>query len=301
MSAHNFTLEGQSTITGWENFPASTVLSRDGTSIGYHQLGGGPGLVIVHGAMSSGYNHLQLAQALADGFAVCIPDRRGRGSSGPSGASYGLETEVEDLDALVSETGARCIFGVSSGGIIALQAALSLPGIHKVAVYEPPLSLSRPAAAAVLNRYDQEMAEGRAGAALVTGMKAAQMGPPIFNVIPNWLLEPLVNLAMKREDKDGPGGYIPMRALAPTLHNDFQLVAEASGDIERFKAIRSDVLLLGGSKSPAYLRTALAGLGQTLPHARRTELLGLGHEATWNADRGGQPEKVAQELRLFFT
>jgi hypothetical protein len=33
------------------------------------------------------------------------------------------------------------------------------------------------------------MAQGKVAAALITGMKGAQMGPPIFNVMPRWLLE----------------------------------------------------------------------------------------------------------------
>jgi pimeloyl-ACP methyl ester carboxylesterase len=250
--------------------------------------------------MSSAYNHLQLAEALADSFTVCLPDRRGRGSSGPSGTGRRIEKEVEDLDALLSETGSHYVFGVSSGGIISLQAALDLPEIQKVAVYEPPLSLSRAEATAVLSRFDEQMAKGKVGSALLTGMKAAQMGPPIFNKMPSWLLAPLVNMAVRNEDKRGSGGYIPMRALAPTLHDDFQLVAEASGELERFRAITAETLLLGGSESPAYLKTALDLLERDLPHARRTELPGVGHAAAWNADRGGQSERVAQELRGFF-
>ena len=42
------------------------------------------------------------------------------------------------------------------------------------------------------------------------------------------LLELLTRLAMAQEDKRGTDGYVPMRALARTLHHDFQLVAETS-------------------------------------------------------------------------
>jgi len=37
-----------------------------------------------------------------------------------------------------------------------------------------------------------------------------------------------------------------------------------------------------------------------LPQVRRVEFPGLGHEATGNVDRRGQPELVAKELRQFF-
>lgn len=62
---------------------ASSALSRDGTAIGYRLIGHGPGLVVLHGAASSAYNHLQLAGELSDAFTMILPDRRGRGLSGP--------------------------------------------------------------------------------------------------------------------------------------------------------------------------------------------------------------------------
>ncbi|HEY9376999.1 MAG TPA: hypothetical protein VIQ02_07885, partial [Jiangellaceae bacterium] len=126
------------------------------------------------------------------------------------------------------------------------------------------------------------------------------MGPPIMNVLPGWLIEPLTKLAMAQEKKGGTNGYVPMRTLAPTLHYDFAMVAETSGSLERYRAIAADVLLLGGSKSPAYLKQALDALETVLPAADRVALAGVGHAAAWNADRGGQPARVVDVLRPFF-
>ena len=50
-----------------------------------------------------------------------IPDRRGRGLSGPFGDNYNMRREVEDLDALLTETEAHNVFGLSSGGLIAIH------------------------------------------------------------------------------------------------------------------------------------------------------------------------------------
>jgi len=91
-----------------------------------------------------------------------------------------------------------------------------------------------------------------------------------------------------------------MRALAPALHYDFQLVVDMSDKLENFRTVRAEVLLLGGSKSPDYLKVALDALEKVLPHVTRVEFPGLGHAASWNTDRGGQPQPVAQELRRFF-
>ncbi len=72
-----------------------------------------------------------------------------------------MQKEVEDLEALLAKTGAYRVFGVSSGGLIPLQAARTLPSIHKVALYEPALIVNGSASMAFLARYDQEIAQGR--------------------------------------------------------------------------------------------------------------------------------------------
>lgn len=278
-----------------------SVTSADGTSIGYRRLGQGPGVLLLHGAMESAQSHIQLATALADSFTVYLPDRRGRGLSGPYPGDYGIRTEIEDMRALLAGTGARNVFGVSSGGIVCLHAALALSSIDKAAIFEPPLFLDPATPAALLARFDRELSEGRLAAALVTGMKGAQMGPAIFNAIPRRLLERLTTMAMAQDDKNRTEAYVPMRALAPTLRYDFQLVADASGSQEHFRAMRTRTLLLGGGKSPAYLKRALDALQQVLPDAARVEFPRLNHAASGNADRGGRPERVAQELRTFFS
>ncbi len=127
------------------------------------------------------------------------------------------------------------------------------------------------------------------------------MGPPIFNFVPRPLLQLLTRVAMAGEDRSARAGTVPMRALAPTLHYDGRVVLEMGGTLEGFSALRAEVLLLGGSRSPAYLKVALDALESVLPHVQRVELAGLNHGASGNRNRGGQPERVAQELRRFFS
>src|SRR6185437_9304493 len=237
----------QANTAARERYTTGAVTSRDGTMIGYRQIGHGPGVVLLHGAMESAQSHMRLAEALADAFTVYLPDRRGRGLSGPYGKDYSVQEDVDDVDALLTRTGAHNVFGVSAGGLIWLQAALTLPAIHKAALYEPALFVDG-APTAVLRRFDREMARGKVAAALVTGMKGARMGPPIFNAMPRWLLELLTKLAMASEDKKARADEITMRVLAPTLHYDFQLIVDMSGKLESFRAVHAEVLLLGGSK-----------------------------------------------------
>jgi pimeloyl-ACP methyl ester carboxylesterase len=281
-------------------FTAGSVTSKDGTTIGYRQLGDGPGLVVLHGAMESAQSHTQLAVALASSFTVYLPDRRGRGLSGPFGKDHRLQNDVDDLEAILTKTRASDVLGVSSGAIITLQAALTLPSLRRVAIFEPPLMFNG-APAALLRRYEDEIAQGKVASALVSGMLAAQMGPPIFNRIPRRPLEWLTNLGMSSEDRKAKSADVTMRMLAPTLHYDFQLVVETEGSLDSYRAITVEVLLLGGSKSPAYLKAAVDALATVLPMARRVEFPGLGHGATGNSNRGGRPELAARELRRFFT
>jgi len=283
-----------------ERYSTGSIVSKDGTTIGYRQLGQGPGLIVLHGAMESARSHMQLAEALAASFSVYLPDRRGRGLSGPYRKDHSIETDVQDMAALLAKTDTHDVMGVSSGAIIWLQAALTLPAIRRAVIFEPPLPINGSLPTDFVQRYEREIAQDEVAAALVSAMKGTQMGPPIFNIIPRGLLERLTTAMMASEEKKAGSDDVTMRMLAPTLHYDFQLATEMEGALERFKAIRAEVLLLGGSKSPAYLKAGLDALEKVLPHVTRVELPGLGHGATGNTDRGGRPERAAAVLRQFF-
>jgi pimeloyl-ACP methyl ester carboxylesterase len=277
-----------------------SVTSRDGTTIGYRRFGRGPSLVLLHGSASSGAHHVELARLLSDSFTVFVPDRRGPGLSGPYRTGEELQQELEDVAALLGAAGATFLWGLSSGACIALHAARTLPGIAKVGIFEPPLIPDRARAAAVLRQFDDEMARGKRAAAMITAMCGAEMGPAFFRALLKWLTARLVGMGMKQEAKQPTGEYPTMGELAPTLHYDFAVVTESSGRLDDYRSIRAEVLLMGGSKSPAFLKRALADLARVLPGAKRVELEGLDHAASWNSDRGGHPESVARELRRFF-
>ena len=172
-------------------YTTDSVTSKDGTTIGYRQLGSGPGLVLVHGGMESAQSHMQLAEALASTFTVYLPDRRGRGMSGPFGPDYSIQKEIEDIEALLTTTEAHFLFGVSASAVISLYAALVLPAVHRLAIFEPALIVNNSLPTDFIARMDNELALGETTSALVTGMKGAQMGPPVFNYVPRWLLNGL--------------------------------------------------------------------------------------------------------------
>ncbi len=278
-------------------YTTSSVPSADGTTIGYRQIGSGPGILLLPGGMLASQHYMRLATALASAFTVYVVDRRGRGLSGPHGDQYGMTKECEDVDALLAQTDTHFVFGHSSGGLIALQAALTLPRIHKVAVFEPPLSLHGSISTSWIPRFDREIAEGKLASALITFVKADNLSR-----LPRWVLLPLMKWYVQKEKQTLLPNDIPMEALIPTQRFDGLLVKEMDGSLENFAGMRADVLLLGGAKSPAFLRDIIDALNHTLPHVRRIEYPDLDHSAP-NQSRPNQkgPERIAGDLRPFFS
>ena len=125
--------------------------------------------MLIHGGMNAAQDLGDLASLLSDAFTVYVPDRRGRGMSGPFGPDHTIAKEVQDVRALLDHTGSRFVFGLSAGAVVALEAAAELPQISRLAVYEPPLTASADGASwNWIARYDREVAAGKLGAALVT-------------------------------------------------------------------------------------------------------------------------------------
>ena len=229
------------------------VTSTDGTTIGYRQLGKGVGVILLHGEMKTSHDLVALAAALSDAFTVYVVDRRGRGLSGPHGDRYSVDTEVRDVQALVAATGARSIFGLSAGALVALRAARVTPALERVALYEPPFSnpwLCAHELALSLRRGTRARpCGGRRG----DGHEGHGRRTPVRQA-PSPILVPLLSLVMRLQgDGDGDEDEVPIRALAPTLRYDIEIVTEMADTLDDYRALEARVLLLGGSRSPAFL------------------------------------------------
>src|SRR5439155_25280103 len=118
-------------------------------------------------AMQSARSNMQFAEALAPRFTIYLPGRRGRGLSGPYRKDHSIETDVEDMAALLAKSGAHDVMGVSSGAIIWLQAALTLPAIRKAVIFEPTLPINGLLLTAFVPRYAVGIAQGDVAASLV--------------------------------------------------------------------------------------------------------------------------------------
>lgn len=119
-----------------------TATSKDGTTIAFEQSGQGPVVIIVAGAIqyrAFDQGLAQLANLLAPHFTVINYDRRGRGDSTDT-QPYSVRREIEDIGAIIDEIGGEAfVYGISSGAVLAMEAAIALPEkIKKLAMYEAP-------------------------------------------------------------------------------------------------------------------------------------------------------------------
>ncbi|MBZ9706386.1 alpha/beta hydrolase [Mesorhizobium sp. ESP7-2] len=252
-----------------ENAKPSTqaVLSRDGTPIACERRGHGHPLILVDGALCSRTMGPSgpLAKALADNFTVFRYDRRGRGDSGDT-SPYAVEREVDDIEAVLRATGGEAyVWGMSSGAMLALMAAVRLPGIRKLALYEAPLIVddSRTTTQADWATIETAVAQGRRGEAIATFLKSVGM-PRLLIVFMK--LTPI---------------WRKLKSVAYTLPYDGAIVAgDQLGkplDPTRWASLRVPVLVTDGGKSPPWMQHGNRGLAEALPNASYRTLPGQNH------------------------
>jgi pimeloyl-ACP methyl ester carboxylesterase len=283
-----------------QKYTKGSVTSKDGTTIGYRQMGSGPGIIIMHGGISSSQYYMKFGAALSDEFTVYIPDRRGRGLSGPFGDNYSLSREVEDLEALLKKTGAKYIFGASSGGLISLKTSITYPNIHKIAAYEPVVYADKSEMDkfnASVQHFDMELSEGKKVTAMVDIAKSEEHPTGAFYKLPDFIMKIFFKLILLQDERSVKGDDVTIEDLMPTLKFDVQLVNETEGKLDNFKNVQSEVLLMGGSKSPLLLKNSLKTLNNLLPFVKRVELQGLDHDS---AQDYGKPEIIVQEIKNFY-
>jgi pimeloyl-ACP methyl ester carboxylesterase len=242
-----------------------TVVSRDGTPIAVQRSGSGPVLVLVVGAFCDRTSTAGLARLLAPAFTVVEYDRRGRGDSG-RGEGDDPAREVEDLAAVVQAAGgSAALYGHSSGGALALEAAAAGLPVTRLAVYEPPYDVDPDGTAPALrDAVRQRLAAGDPDGAAVRFLEVTGMSP-----------EALAGM------RAGPW-WPRVRALAPALVHDLALIGSARIPAERFAAIGCPTLVLSGGPDPSAPSPTGVAVAGAVPGARHRVVAGQGHavEAT---------------------
>ena len=243
-----------------------TVTSKDGTTIAYDQSGTGSAVILVDGALCyRAFGPMgPLATILAPHFTVITYDRRGRGESSDT-QPYALAREVEDIDALVKAAGGSAfVFGASSGGCLALEAAMKLGGkIKKLAMYEVPYSTEK-TAPQEWKAYRKQLAElltaNRRGDAVVLFMKF--VGTPAEQVD-----------GMRQAPM-----WSQFEQVAPTLAYDAAAVGDdRSVPVRRAASVTAPSLVMNGTIIP-FMRDSAEALAKAMPHAQHRTLEGQSHD-----------------------
>jgi pimeloyl-ACP methyl ester carboxylesterase len=247
-----------------------TAKSGDGTRIAYDVEGGGPPLILVGGAFSFRRykSWVQLFELLAPTFRVISYDRRGRGDSG-DGPEYAVEREIEDLDALIQVAGGSAhVFGMSSGGVLALRAAAAGVRFDRAVVYQPPFGIDASGHLPPADFGSRLGAHAAAGdrAATASYFMRQGMGAPRVLVGLLRLARPI---------------WRNLESVALTLPYDYAVMGETVQGKpladEPWGAIPTPTLIVDGGKSGASLRRASDALAARMPNAERRTLAGQGH------------------------
>lgn len=260
------------------------VESADGTQIAVDREGQGPALILVDGAFGHrafGPN-VKLAPLLAQRFTVYRYDRRGRGDSGDT-PPYAVEREVEDLQAVIAEAGGTAhVYGISSGGVLALEAANRITGIDKLALYELPFVVddSRPPVPVDFASHLGDL------------VRAGKRGEAVDYFMARGVAVPGIFVAMLRVMP----GRSKLKSVAHTTPYDAALLGDSGSGRPlphgRWPA-ESRTLVTVGGKSPAWMRTGMQALSEVLPNAELRVLEGQTHLV--------KPKVLAPVLEEFFT
>jgi len=245
----------------------------------------------------------QLAELLGEHFTVYNYDRRGRGEStdASDAASFVKEREIEDVQALIEDAGGKAmLFGVSSGGGVALETAAVTPGVTKVVVYEVPLIVddSRSPVLDYEGHSKKLVAEGKLDELM------NEYIPHVFGMLEQSddteqeQAQSAPEQPAEAQDQDDQGQAMmeAMYAVLPTIPHDAAFVGRfmtgkplSAADWAKVKV---PVLVTDGGASPAWLHNAAEALGKALPVATRHTFEGQTHMF--------DPEVLAPVISDFF-
>jgi len=237
------------------------VVSADGTPIAVWRSGGGPPLVLVHGAAADHSRWAPVLPALEERFTVLAVDRRGRGRSGDA-EEYSLAREAEDVVAVVEWAGEGVsVLGHSHGGVCALEAALLTDRIRKLVLYEPPMGFLK-APPHVVERLDALLEEDDRDELVAYFMQEVAGVPPdqleMLRSLPAWQARVAVAHTIPREER---------------ANREYEF------DPARFRSVDVPTLFLLGGESSDPFRLAAEAVAAAVPDCRVVILPGQRHVA----------------------
>lgn len=244
------------------------VRSDDGTRIAFEVAGSGPLLIVVNGALSTRGAGVELSALLEPHFRVLRYDRRGRGDSSDAG-EYSTQREVDDIEELIDANGGSAfLYGHSSGGCLALEAAalLGSPEVMRVCVYEAPWGddpAVQPGWTACVASVRAALREGRRGDAVALFLE--YIGIPATQVA-----------GMRQAPM-----WADFEVLAHTVAYDCAVVGESRALPRRQLAfVNASVLALAGGASAAMMAQTARTISEQVTTAEFAVLDGQAHNVS---------------------
>jgi pimeloyl-ACP methyl ester carboxylesterase len=259
------------------------LINARGIDFFYREAGGGPPLLLIHGALGSADVWPAVFELLARDHRVIAYDRRAytrtKAALAPPGQYF--TTHGDDAAALLEalEASPAAVLGWSGGALTALHLATRHPRLVSCLVLEEaPFQVAAsptPEAAAALQRVGQLTSEGRgrdAAEAFLRFVFSYRTGGSAF-------------------DAFDPGLRESMLSNAATLMPEVQA---GSGEVtvEQLRGITCPVTCLLGESSHEVFVAATNRLVQVISHARVMKIPGAPH-----AMHIDQPERFAEAVR----
>ncbi len=250
------------------------VETPSGVAIACEESGHGPPLVVVHGAGSARWGFTMLRPLLEERFTVIAVDRRGRGDSGDGSGAYTLESEFEDVAAVVADAGeAALLFGHSYGALVAAGAAARIHGLPSLVLYEPPMGgvLADPE---TTDRWESLIAAGDRETPV----------SEFLHAIGGYTHEEIEQL------RQTPAWEL-RKQVFPTVPRELRAEATLALESLNLDDLELPVEMLVGSESPDWARRSTDAYAEALPRATVHRLEGHGHGGMLSG-----PELVAARI-----
>lgn len=253
------------------------VTTSEGVRIAYDRVGSGDPLILVGGggqfrAIDDSTRALT-SELAARGFDVVHYDRPGRGDSG-GGPPFTLAGEVSACRALIEMLGGRAsLYGSSSGGLIALAAAATIPAVDRLVLWEVPLGDEAGTdGAELVTDLEQRIEAGDREGTLRRFM--AGMPPEWFEAMrsgPQWPL---------------------FEHMAPTVRADAEALAwtQSAPRTQLWANVTAPTVVLVGTDAFPFFSDAADAITRSLTEARRAEVAG--------SDHGWRPADLADAIAV---
>jgi pimeloyl-ACP methyl ester carboxylesterase len=170
---------------------------------------------------------------------------------------------VDDLQALIAAAGERAaVYGLSSGAVLAVEAAARGAAITRLALFEPPVPVG-----------DDRDSAPESGARLAALIAAGRRGDAVAQFLREIGL-PAEAIAGLRQSPLWPG----LEAMAHTIAYDNTITADGTLWTERAAAVTVPALVLYSGASSGFLLQAAQAAAAALPGARLRSLEGQYHD-----------------------